>query len=217
MSLNILWNIVFCIVYVFMTQSFAIKAKIVLLEIFDLISFLVFVTWVVLFIRFFIFNPYTVVGKSMEPFFSQWDFIVVDKITPRLWTIEREDILVFVAQWRTDAYIKRVIGLPGETIKIREWSVYICEDEEQAIEDCIEHKEYYLPDWFVTNTDQCWKDTFTIWAEGYFVLWDNRDHSTDSRCCFGLACHDDANYLVYDKDLIGKVAIKVYPEVRPYW
>lgn len=200
-----------------MNQSFAIKTKIVLLEFFDLLSFLVFVTWVVLFIRFFIFNPYTVVWKSMEPVFSQWDFIIVDKVTPRLWEIKRDDIVVFVPQWKELAFIKRVIGLPWETIKIREWKVYICDDEQTKIQDCSEHKEYFLPDTFTTSTDQCWRDTFTVGSEWYFVLWDNRDHSTDSRCCFWLACHDDANYLVYDKDLIGKVAIKVYPELSPYW
>lgn len=188
----------------------------ILLEFFDLLSFLVFVTGVVLFIRFFIFNPYTVVGKSMETTFSQWDFIIVDKVTPRLGEIQREDILVFVPQWKDLAFIKRVIGLPGETIKIREWNIYICADEETELDDCKLHREYYLPDEFTTSTEQCGRDTFTIWSEWYFVLWDNRDHSTDSRCCFWLACHDDANFLVYDKDLIWKVAIKVYPEISPY-
>jgi signal peptidase I len=153
----------------------------------------------------------------MEPVFSQWDFIIVDKVTPRLWEIQREDIIVFVPLWREQAYIKRVIGLPWETIKIREWVVYICDDEESELEECEEHKDYYLPSNFTTSTEQCWRDTFTIGSEGYFVLGDNRDHSTDSRCCFWLACHDDANFLVYDKDLIGKVAIKVYPEISPYW
>lgn len=153
----------------------------------------------------------------MEPTFEQSDFIIVDKVTPRLWEIKREDILVFVPQGKEFAFIKRVIGLPGETIKIREWTVYICQDEATEIEDCKEHKEYYLPDEFTTSTEQCGRDTFTIESEGYFVLWDNRDHSTDSRCCFWLACHDDANYLVYEKDLIWKVAVKVYPKVTPYW
>lgn len=200
-----------------MSQWFALKAKIVLLEIFDLVSFLVFVTGVVLFIRFFIFNPYTVVWKSMEPTFGQWNFIIVDKLSYKVWEIQRWDIVVFVPQKKNIAFIKRVIGLPWETVKIRESKVYICESEETELTDCTEQKEYYLPNTFQTTTDQCGRDTFTIGSEWYFVLWDNRDHSTDSRCCFGLACHEDANFLVYDKDIIGKVAVRVYPEITPYW
>jgi len=78
-------------------------------------------------------------------------------------------------------------------------------------------KEYYLPDTTETSTEMCKKDTFEVLEWWYFVLWDNRDHSTDSRCCFGLWCIDNWNYLVYEKDMIGKVAIRVYPDLEPYW
>lgn len=200
-----------------MASQFRLKFGIVVLEIFDLVSFLVFVTGVVLFIRFFIFNPYTVVGQSMEPVFSQWDFIIVDKITPKLGELERWNIVVFVPENWANPFIKRIVGLPGETVKIREGNVYICEAEETEINECEHLKEYYLPNTSSTNTTMCGRDTFSIGSEWYFVLWDNRDHSTDSRCCFWLACHENANYLVYDKDLIGKVAVKVYPKLEPYW
>ncbi|USN54281.1 MAG: signal peptidase I [Candidatus Peribacteria bacterium] len=51
-----------------------------------------------MFIRFFVFNPYTVVGQSMEPDFHQGDFIIVDKITPKFGSLERGDIIVFVPE-----------------------------------------------------------------------------------------------------------------------
>jgi signal peptidase I len=70
--------------------------KIFLLDLFDLVSFLIFVTGVVLFIRFFVFNPYSVVGASMEPNFHQGDFIIVDKVTPKMGSFKRGDIIVFV-------------------------------------------------------------------------------------------------------------------------
>ena len=60
-----------------------LRLRMIVLDIFDLVAFLVFVTGIVLFVRFFIFNPYTVIGKSMEPLFAENDFIIVDKITPR--------------------------------------------------------------------------------------------------------------------------------------
>jgi len=85
------------------------KIQIALLDLFDLVSFLIFVMGVVLFIRFFIFNPFTVVGQSMEPKFHQGDFIIVDKITPRLGKLERGDIIVFVPENRDVPFIKRII------------------------------------------------------------------------------------------------------------
>jgi signal peptidase I len=60
-----------------------------------MLSFLVFVGWIVLFVRFFIANPYTVVGASMAPTFEESDFIIVDKITPRFGELQ-EEILLFL-------------------------------------------------------------------------------------------------------------------------
>ncbi len=194
------------------------KLKIVALDAFDLLSFLVFVTWVVLFIRFFIFNPYTVVGKSMEPTFSQSDFIVVDKITPKLGKLKRSDIIVFVPQGKDLPFIKRIVWVPWDTVKIHKWWVYICENiDADPLEDCEHLEEYYLPDDRETSVSMCKKDVFEVQEWWYFVLWDNRDHSTDSRCCFGLWCIDWWNYLVYEKDMIGKVAVRIYPNLEPYW
>ena len=68
----------------------------ILFDVFDMISFLVFVGGIVLFIRFFVANPYTVVGASMYPTFEESDFIVVDKITPRFAELKRGDVIVFV-------------------------------------------------------------------------------------------------------------------------
>lgn len=65
-------------------QEIRVRFWIILLDLLDLVSFFIFVTGIVLFVRFFVFNPYTVVGSSMEPMFDQGDFIIVDKITPRM-------------------------------------------------------------------------------------------------------------------------------------
>gem|GEM_PF-2170754 len=54
-----------------------------LIELFDIVSFFVFIVGLLLCIRFFLFNPFTVVGQSMEPTFHENDFIVIDKITPQ--------------------------------------------------------------------------------------------------------------------------------------
>lgn len=56
----------------------------VVLDIFDMVAFLVFVGGIVLFVRFFVANPFTVIGASMYPTFDEKDFIIVDKISPRV-------------------------------------------------------------------------------------------------------------------------------------
>jgi len=83
-----------------------------MLDLLDLVSFFVFVTGIVLFVRFFVFNPYTVVGSSMEPMFEQGDFIIVDKVTPRVGELTRGDVVVFVPKGKDIPLIKRIIGLP---------------------------------------------------------------------------------------------------------
>lgn len=188
--------------------------KDVLLDFFDMISFLVFVFWIVLFIRFFLFNPYTVVWQSMEPTFDEKDFIIVDKITPKIWTFQRWDIIVFVPAGKDVPYIKRIIGLPGEVVKIDDWEVYVCNNDD-TWENCQLLQEDYLPEDIYTKAS-CWITEFKVDEWKYFVLWDNRDHSTDSRCCFGLWCYSWANYLVGKEDIIGKVYIKLLPEFGKY-
>lgn len=221
MQLNIALQVFFYIVvilifHIFMHTVRKRRLQIMLLDLFDLVSFLVFVMWVVLFIRFFIFNPFTVVGQSMETKFHQWDFIIVDKITPRLWTLERGDIVVFVPKNRDVPFIKRIVWLPGETVKIVNNNVMICTGT-GADQECDKLEEYYLWKDVVTSTTQCNVDTFEVQDDGYFVMWDNRSASTDSRCCFGLWCFENSNYLVYPEDIIWKVAIKLFPTLEGHW
>lgn len=198
-------------------EQLKLRGKIFLLEAFDLFAFLIFVTGIVLFVRFFIFNPYTVVGQSMEPVFSEGDFIIVDKVSPRLGTFQRGDVIVFVPQGKDVPYIKRVIGLPGEIVRIHENRVYIC-DWDQALEECMMlDEEAYTMENAETSSERCKKDEFIIDDIWLFVLGDNRWFSTDSLCCFGLWCYEWANFLVYPQDIIGKVAVRLFPQVTTFW
>ena len=182
------------------------KVRDFLLELFDMISFFVLVLGIVLFVRFFVANPYTVVWSSMSPTFSENDFIIVDKISQKIWALDRWDVIVFVPQGKTIPYIKRIIWLPWETVKIENWSVRICDGE---WENCQVLQENYLPEWLQTKT-KCGITKFKI-NTGYFVMWDNRGFSTDSLCCFGLWCYDWATYEVTDKDMIWRVLFRVLP------
>lgn len=180
-----------------------------LLDFFDLITFFIFVWWIVLFIRFFLFNPYTVVWQSMEPTFGEKDFIIVDKITHKMKGYQRWDIVVFVPQGKEVPYIKRVIWLPWETVKIQDGKVLICTTSSSG-ENCNELKESYLSEDTKTTTT-CGLTEFKVTDWAYFVMWDNRNHSTDSRCCFWLWCYSWSNYLATEQDIIWKVSIRLFP------
>ncbi|MFA7298103.1 MAG: signal peptidase I [Candidatus Absconditabacterales bacterium] len=195
-------------------MSFKTKLKYILLDIFDMISFLVFVGGIVLFIRFFIANPYTVVGASMAPTFQENDFIIVDKITPRFNQLNRGDIIVFVPPGKTIPYIKRIVGLPGETIKIKHNGVEVCTTE-NTIEQCNTLEEPYL-DSGVRTESRCGIDEFKIDGGGLFVMGDNRGFSTDSRCCFGLDCYEGSTYEVPADHIIGKVYLRFFPHFSTF-
>jgi signal peptidase I len=149
----------------------------------------------------------------MEPIFHQWDFIIVDKITPKFGHLKRGDVIVFVPEGKSVPYIKRIIGLPNETVTIKDSVVTVCGPDGE----CFDVDESYLGEGTITSIDTCNISEFAVDGEWFFVLGDNRDHSTDSRCCFWLACYDWANYLVYERDMIGKVAAKLYPSLEKHW
>lgn len=203
-----------------MSKVLKLRLAIFLLDVFDLIAFLFFVIGIVLTVRFFIFNPFTVVGQSMESTFSQWDFIIVDKVTPKYWTLEKGDILVFVPEGKDVPFIKRVIGVAWETIVVEDGDMYVCGDDVQVVNNevdtdaCSKLDEPYLDEW-MTTLAKCNKKVFPI-NEWYFMVWDNRNHSTDSRCCFGASCYDWASYTVSDKEIIWKVAVRLYPSVDKF-
>lgn len=190
-------------------MSFQTKLKYFFLDVFDMISFLIFVGGIVLFIRFFVANPYTVVGASMSPTFEENDFIIVDKITPRFSDLQRGDVIVFVPPGKTIPYIKRIVGLPWETVKIKKNFVEICSDDQ-----CIVLDESYLPE--STKTDiRCGISEFVV-TDGFFVMWDNRSFSTDSRCCFGLNCYEWSTYEVPYDHIIGKVYLRFLPHFQTF-
>jgi signal peptidase I len=202
-----------------MMRALRLRCLVFLLELFDLLTFLVFVTGIVLFVRFFVFNPYTVVGQSMEPEFSQWDFIIVDKVSPRMGRFSRWDVIVFVPEGKDVPYIKRIIGLPWEVVRVKDGKVFVCTKPTSGTWDltCNELSEPYLATWTLTSTTRCKKDEFEVTWDWYFVMGDNRGHSTDSLCCFGLWCYEWANYLAHPQDMIGKVAVRLFPELKRYW
>lgn len=110
------------------------------LDFFDVIAFVIFVTGVIAVVRIYVFQPFAVVGSSMVPTFHEDDFVIVDKIS----SIQRGDVVVFVPNGQKLPYIKRVVGLPGETVKLQNGQVSICKTGDTA--SCYKYAEDYLPE-----------------------------------------------------------------------
>lgn len=154
------------------------------------------VVWVLLaafLVRSFIAQPFVVQGRSMEPTFSHQDYLVVDKVKYRLGNPERGDVIVFKApEDMTQNYIKRIIGLPGETVKIENNTVSI--NGEPLSEE-------YLPEEAFSGQTGTFFLEQTLGPDEYFVMGDNRDHSSDSRRWGPLPEHN----------IVGRALITVYP------
>jgi len=148
---------------------------------------------IVLPIRYFLFQPFIVKGESMAPNFETGDYLIVDEITYRFSEPQRGDVVVFkYPKDTTQRFIKRVIGIPGETVIVKDGQVSITKDSEIIILD-----ESYLPDDLKTMGDA----NITLGAEEYFVLGDNRQYSFDSRA-WGV---------VPRKNIIGKAFLRIFP------
>ncbi len=130
---------------------------------------------IILPVRYFLVQPFYVKGVSMEPNFYDHEYLVIDEISFRFREPKRGEIVVFrYPRDPSQFFIKRVVGLPGETVEIRNSRVKITSD---AYPDGLVLDEAYLdPD------VRIWVETeVTLGAEEYFILGDNRDSSLDSR------------------------------------
>jgi signal peptidase I len=151
-------------------------------------------------LRLFVFQPYIVEGASMAPYFATSDYLVVDKISYHLSAPQRGDIIVF--RYPNDPstnYVKRIIGLPGEQVVIENGGVKIIND--QNPNGFTLNESSYLDDSVKTTLPAATQSTFTVTADHYFVLGDNRPASSDSRE-WGLLPKDN---------IVGRVAVKAYP------
>ncbi len=142
----------------------------------------------------------------MEPTYSDGDFILVDKISTHFKEYQRGDTIIFVPPHQTRPFIKRIIWLPGETVKIQEGKVEICDENK----NCKTLDERYLPEGTKTLAN-CEKTEFVV-QSGYVVLGDNRGGSTDSRCCFNsLGCIEGKTHEVPEENIIWWIFIRMFP------
>lgn len=162
----------------------------------SLFYYVVIALGLALFIRFFIAAPYMVSGASMDPTFHDLHYLIVDRITYTLESPQRGDVIVFDLPTNpSKSLIKRIIGLPGETVIIKKGVVTI---QNEAHPTGFTLREPYIdPKNFSTAGD-----TRVSLDEGqYFVMGDNRAVSADSRIWGPLP----------RENIVGRAYLRLYP------
>lgn len=133
-------------------------------------------------------------GSSMETTLSDGDNLIVDKLSYRFQDPKRFDIVVFPYKYEENTYyIKRIIGLPGDTVQVKDGYTYI---NGELLESDIYGAEVMIE----AGTAS---EPITLGEEEYFVLGDNRNHSLDSR--------DPSVGILKREDLIGRAWVRIYP------
>ncbi len=132
-------------------------------------------------------------GRSMEPTLHDGNNLIVDKLSYRFRDPKRYEIIVFPYKYEENTYyIKRIIGLPGETVQVKDGEVYI--DGKLLGED---YGAESMEDAGIAA------EPIQLGEDEYFVLGDNRNHSSDSR--------DASVGVLKREDLIGRAWIRIYP------
>ena len=149
----------------------------------------------VLLIRNFLVQPFLVNGASMEPNFSNNDYLLVDELAYRIREPERGEVVVFRYPGdESTFYIKRIIGLPGERLELKNGVLTIYNNEN--LEGIVLNEQYLSPG-LSTRGDS----DVTLTDNEYFVLGDNRSYSFDSRSWGQLP----------EENLIGLVRLRLWP------
>lgn len=146
-------------------------------------------------IRTFLIQPFLVSGASMVPTFADGDYLLIDQITYRFREPERGEVVVFRSPSDESTYfIKRIIGLPGETVTIKNGAITIANE---ANKKGFKLEESYIPQNVATRGDE----SFVLGPNGYLLLGDNRSYSFDSRSWGAL-----------EKDkIVGLVRLRLWP------
>lgn len=130
-------------------------------------------------------------GLSMQFTLKDDDVVIINKYIYKFHAPNRFDIILFKTK-NDDYYIKRIIGIPGDTIQIIDGYIYI--DGEMLAEN------YGLDPILEAGIA---KNAITLQDAEYFVLGDNRNYSTDSR--------DESVGIVHEEDIIGKAVYQIFP------
>ena len=169
--------------------------KKLLLFVFEVVKISVITLAIVLPIRYYLVQPFFVKGASMDPNFADGQYLVINELVYRLAAPTRGDVIIF--RYPADPsqyYIKRLIGLPNETIEISDGRIKIFNQEHPL--GFVLDESNYLPN-AITYGD----NKITLKSGEFFVLGDNRQASFDSRRWGPVPA----------EDIIGRVWLRIWP------
>ncbi|MCX6786587.1 MAG: signal peptidase I [Candidatus Kaiserbacteria bacterium] len=159
----------------------------------DLFTLALLIVVVVIPIRMFVISPFIVDGESMHPTFENLNYLIVDELLYYFKTPARGDVIVFRYPDNPSLFfIKRIIGLPGETVSINRGVVTITTVDGQNIT---------LEEPYMVSEDATYTKDVSLNSEGYFVMGDNRPNSSDSRVWGPLP----------RKNIVGRVDLRLLP------
>lgn len=144
-----------------------------------------------LLLHFFVGSMIVVQGESMETTLEDGAIVLIEKVSYRSKEPRRNDIVV-VTSASKEQYIKRIIGLPGETVRIRKGNVFI---DGKKMQECMEFEE-------IVDGGMA-REKIVLGEDEYFLLGDNRNHSKDSR--------NPELGIVNQSQFDGKVFWQIYP------
>ncbi|MCJ7805132.1 signal peptidase I [Patescibacteria group bacterium] len=142
----------------------------------DIIEVIFMALALFLFIYLLILQPHKIKGASMMPNFPDSEFLLTDKVSYRFGEPKRGDVIVFKAPINeNEEFIKRIIGLPGDKVEVKSGKFYVNDkllDEHAYLDDSV----------YTSGADFSQEGTAVVVPAGkYYVLGDNRPHSSDSR------------------------------------
>ncbi len=162
----------------------------------ELIRIFILALIVIVPLRIFVAEPFIVSGSSMRPNFHDREYLIIDKLSYRFHEPARGDVIVFKYPKDPSQYfIKRIIALPGEKVRVDQGHVIVLNTSHPNGEVL---DEAYLPNQSVTFGNA---ETVTLGSREFFVLGDNRLASSDSRV-WGILPQDN---------IVGKVWLRAFP------
>lgn len=180
-----------------LVRIFGVNVAAIILYVVELSEVIVISLAIILPIRYFLIQPFYVKGASMEPNFQDHEYLIIDELSYRLRTPERGEVVVFRYPLDPRQYfIKRVVGMPGETVRVENGRIWIVNAEHP--------NGYILDESYLAGLETPRPGSWTVSVDQYFVMGDNRPYSLDSRF-FGP---------IDKQAIVGRVWVRGWPPTR---